>query len=250
MQYKAVIFDLFGTLVDNLHHVAFTQILADTAALLNVPAGPFVHLWRIETWEKRATGALTTVGAIEYICHQLGTNPSPELLQQAAELRYRFTRNALIPRTGAVETLATLKAAGYRLGLISDLTEDSAAQWPQTALAPLIDVAILSCAEGLKKPDPRIFLLACERLGVEPANCLYMGDGGSDELRGARAVGMYPVMIRAPYETEENTNQHVRVRVWDGPRISAVSEILAYVDPNLKLAGLDEDAQKSPQAAV
>jgi putative hydrolase of the HAD superfamily len=52
---------------------------------------------------------------------------------------------------------------------------------------------VLSCETGLVKPDPEIFKLCAARLGVRPEDCLYVGDGGSDELRGASTVGMTPV---------------------------------------------------------
>ena len=56
-----------------------------------------------------------------------------------------------------------------------------------------MDSIVLSCETGLVKPDPEIFMLCSARLGVHPEDCLYVGDGGSDELRGASMVGMTPV---------------------------------------------------------
>ncbi|MBO0795189.1 MAG: hypothetical protein J2P36_30200, partial [Ktedonobacteraceae bacterium] len=125
MKYKAIIFDLFGTLVDNMHHAQFQAVLGRMAALVQAPADRFEHLWNRDTWPMRSTGTLRVPGAIEYICHQLGINPAPEQIKQAADLRYSFTRDMLVPRPDAVETLTILKTAGYRLGLISDCTEDT-----------------------------------------------------------------------------------------------------------------------------
>jgi len=51
-----------------------------------------------------------------------------------------------------------------------------------------------------EKPDPRIYHLALERLKVKPQDCLYVGDGSSHELTGARKVGMHPVQIHVPDE--------------------------------------------------
>lgn len=234
MKYKAVIFDLFGTLMDNLHHTAFMRVLERMATAVQAPIPEFAQLWNVETWPIRSTGQMSISEVIVYICRKLGVEPAPEQVQQATKLRYNYNKEMLIPRPDAIETLTILKNAGYLLGLISDCTEDTAYYWPTTALAPLFDAAILSSEVGMKKPDPRIFLLACERLGVEPGDCLYMGDGGSNELSGAMAVGMHPVLIRAPYENAENTRRQDEEE-WDGPRISAVKEILAHVDSALVL---------------
>jgi putative hydrolase of the HAD superfamily len=94
------------------------------------------------------------------------------------------------------------------------------ALWQESPLAPLVDVAVFSCSERIKKPDPRIYEHACERLGVRPQDCLYVGDGGSDELRGATAVGMRAIQIR-PGDTEPYA--------WDGPVVSRLHEVAALV---------------------
>ena len=69
------------------------------------------------------------------------------------------------------------------------------AAWPRSPLRPCFDAAIFSCDVGAAKPDAGIYLAACETLGVAPAECLFVGDGGSDELRGAAALGMVPVQM-------------------------------------------------------
>jgi len=52
-----------------------------------------------------------------------------------------------------------------------------------------IDTAVISAEVGMEKPDPRIFHHACERLGVEPAAALHVGDDVEDDVAGARAAG-------------------------------------------------------------
>jgi putative hydrolase of the HAD superfamily len=81
----------------------------------------------------------------------------------------------------------------------------------------------------LKKPDSRIFLLACEQLGVAPQRCLYIEDGGSRELSVATEVGMDAVLVRVPYE-EVGEGSRTEVLQWRGARISAFKEILAFID--------------------
>ena len=89
-----------------------------------------------------------------------------------------------------VQTLHVLKRAGYRIGLITNCAYDEIAAWDSSELAGLVDVPIFSCVEGLIKPDPAIYKLACDRLGVDVSAAVFVGDGGSDELRGADAAGL------------------------------------------------------------
>ena len=57
----------------------------------------------------------------------------------------------------------------------------------------LLDVTCLSCVEGIQKPDQRIFKLCLDRLGLKAGECLYIGDGGSNELEAAKECGMKPL---------------------------------------------------------
>ena len=110
-------------------------------------------------------------------------------------MRMEFTRRSLAPREDAAETVATLRARGYKVGLISDCSVEVPALWQETRLAPLVDAPVFSCVVGLRKPDPGIYAIVCERLGVPAGACLYVGDGSSHELTGARTAGMDPVLI-------------------------------------------------------
>ncbi len=232
MKYDAVIFDLFGTLIDNMPFEAFNQALATMARILGLPAEEMQRMWNV-TWPQRSLGQLPdTASAIRYICTQLGVSPADEQIQQATEIRLQFSRRSLVPRHDTIATLTLLKSQGYKLGLVSDCTAEVPLLWSTTPLASLIDVPIFSCSVGLKKPDARIFLLACEHLGVAPQRCLFIGDGGSDELRGASAVGMSPVLIRVPYENDHNVRRHGE-RPWQGTRIATVKDILPFVDETL-----------------
>ena len=94
------------------------------------------------------------------------------------------------PRSTVLDTLAKLQSTGVKTGLISDCGSEVPDIWPGLALAPLMDATVFSCCVGVTKPDPSMYRLACERLGVDASRCLYVGDGGSRELTGARAMGM------------------------------------------------------------
>lgn len=230
MKYEAVIFDLYGTLVDNFPRKAFEPTVAEMAACVGVPLQDFERLWSFETWPMRVVGHFPTTEAnIGHICRTLEISVDDALLSRAAAIRLEASRAHLIPRDDVVETLTAIKAAGYKLGLISDCSLDVVHLWPDLPFASFIDVSIFSCIAKMRKPDPRLFLQACEQLAVTPARCLYIGDGGGQELTGARQVGMDAVLIRVPYEEVDELAREEALQ-WSGSRIAAVKDVLALLD--------------------
>lgn len=225
MRYQAVIFDLFGTLVDNFSVREHEGVLAEMASVLGVPSDRFIRLW-IDTFPQRVTGVLPTLLAnIEYICQKLRAHVADDKAELAAQIRFNFTVRSVTPRAGSVETLSHLKSKGLKIGLISDCSMEVPTVWGSTPFVPLFDVTIFSCSAGIKKPDPRIYQIATEQLGVEPQSCLYIGDGSSRELTGASQVGMYPVLIRVS-DKERSDAYQIDREDWSGPAISSIEEVL------------------------
>ncbi|MCI0440020.1 MAG: HAD family hydrolase [Chloroflexi bacterium] len=228
-KYDAIIFDLYGTLVDDLAYPesqaeVYWREMARISELLGAPPEDFRRVW-IETADQRTTGALPTIeAALLRICENLGVRPEKARLAKAVRVRLDYMRKAVTARSDAVETISRLKEQGHRIGLVSDCSADTAMIIPSLPFAPLIEVPILSCQVGTRKPDPKIYQLACQGLGVSPERCLYIGDGGSNELTGASSVGMTAVLIRAPYDTISGSRQD-----WDGVRISSIGEVLGLV---------------------
>jgi len=230
VKYDAVIFDLYGTLVDNFPSKMFEQTVAEMAACVGAPLQDFKRYWHVETWPLRMVGHFPTTEAnIEHICRALEVPVDGALLSKAAAIRLEVSRLHLVPRNDVIETLTVIKAAGYKLGLISDCSLEVPHLWPDLTFASLFDVSIFSCMAKMRKPDPRLFLLACERLAVAPERCLYIGDGGGRELTGAKQVGMEAILIRVPYEEVDELAREEALQ-WNGPRIVAVKGVLALLD--------------------
>jgi len=229
MQYSAVIFDLFGTLLDNYPYEGYQNVLRQVASVLNVPFDAFRRLWS-ETAHERSLGTIPTIeDNIEYICNKVGASIDSEKIELATKIRYDFIASIMIPRQGAIEVISCLKSQGLKIGLISNCTSETPIVWENTHFAPLFDVALFSSSTGLKKPDPRIYHLALERLAVQPEDCLYIGDGDSQELSGAGQVGMRPVLIRLA--GEDGTQPHLINREeWEEPVISSLQEVLGLVE--------------------
>jgi putative hydrolase of the HAD superfamily len=123
--------------------------------------------------------------------------------------------------------LAALRSRGLRVGLISDCSAELPTYFPELSVAPLIDVAVFSSLTGARKPEPANYLACCAGLGVAPSDCLYVGDGGSNELAGARAVGMRAVHLNIP--AEQSAVVYGRHAAWDGDTISELGAILDFV---------------------
>lgn len=81
------------------------------------------------------------------------------------------------------------------------------------------------CTTRILKPDPRIYLLAAERLEVSPDVCLYVGDGSDHELSGAKAVGMSPALLQIPLHDAYDT-QRKDLEGWDGHVIYDMRDLL------------------------
>jgi putative hydrolase of the HAD superfamily len=225
LKYKAIIFDLFGTLIDTSSRAEYERVLAQMAVVLKAPRIDFTKLW-FDTFDLRTSGVLTCPeGNINYICRQLGVVFTEDQLNRASAIRFNFIIESLVPRPDTLATLGFLKANDYRVGLITDCSSEVPMVWKDTPMASLIDVPVFSCIERVKKPDARIYQRALQRLVVDARDCLYIGDGSSRELSGASAVGMHPVMIRVPHETSPDAYR-IDEEEWQGVTISSLTEVM------------------------
>src|SRR3990172_3052390 len=227
MSCRATIFDLFGTLVDDFAS-STGPMNADLATALQVPLEAFMQLWR-QTSEMRTNGTFQTVEAsIEYVCGVMGVRVGAEQMTKAVEIRLQHTRRALEPRPDAVATLARLKDQDYKVGLLSNCSVEIPILWQETAFANLVATPIFSCRERLKKPDPRIYHLACERLGVIPEHCVYVADGENHELAAAASIGLHAVLLRTSSQ-ETRPELHQETREWQDATIAGLPEVLQLV---------------------
>jgi putative hydrolase of the HAD superfamily len=93
------------------------------------------------------------------------------------------------PIEGAVETVRSLRASGLEVGVVSNWDIGLAEQLERLGLASLFGAIATTAEAGAPKPEPAVFRLALERLGVDPARALHVGDEQGDE-DGAAAAGM------------------------------------------------------------
>ena len=191
-RYKAVLFDLWGTMVDDLvypesNRLIYQQKTDELADLLGVDRGEFSKAWDASGAERMVGASPSTEAALSHICKGLEVDPGEDCIRAVAEMRCAYVRDALSSRSGTVETISTLQDSGYRVGLISNCSEEVSRLWDSTPFAPLVDTAALSFNVGLAKPDPRIYKLATRWLGVSAEHCLFVGDGGGELTCASKA---------------------------------------------------------------
>ncbi len=97
---------------------------------------------------------------------------------------------------GALELLGNLRAAGRKLGLITNgFSETHREKIALLKLEDAFDEIFIADEVGMLKPDPRLFTLACERLGAAPSASAMVGDRYERDIRGAQALGLFTVWV-------------------------------------------------------
>ncbi|MDG4793567.1 HAD family hydrolase [Micromonospora sp. WMMD1082] len=224
-RFQAVLFDFFGTLTRPVQRGAGHRT---TAELLGCPPDTFVEVLDRSFYE-RASGRFGSAEAtLRWVCDQAGVRPPEEALRAAVALRHQAIRADTRLREEAVPTLRALRRRGVRTGLISDCTHELPLFLPGLAIAPLLDVRVFSVQVGRCKPDAALYLAACTRLGLHPRNCLYVGDGGSQELTGAQRAGMSAVRLAAP-----DLVDHLVFNLdagWSGRVMTSLGEVIDLVE--------------------
>lgn len=223
--YRAVVFDFFGTLTRSVQrgpqHAEIARALgADPEAVRGVLD---------RTFRARAKGRYGSAEAtLRWVIEQAGGSPRPAQVRALVPARVSALKADTRLRSDAVTALTALKQRGLATAVISDCTHELPAFLPSLPVAPLLDAKIFSVRLGVCKPDPRIYLAACDELRVSPADCLYVGDGGSHELTGAAQVGMTPVRLAAPdlahhLVFDADTN-------FAGRKVGSLTEVVSLID--------------------
>jgi epoxide hydrolase-like predicted phosphatase len=102
------------------------------------------------------------------------------------------------PDYAMVEAVRRARAAGVRTGLVSNSI--GAGRYDRSQFPDLYDGVVISAEEGMHKPQPEIFLLGAERIGVAPEQCVFVDDL-RENCAGAEAVGMTAVLHRGAEST-------------------------------------------------
>ena len=204
---RAVFFDVGNTLVYAHPSVSEVcrQVLAEGGHTHDLAAidsyMPLVDAYYEERyaeddgfWTDEGRTSSVWVGMYSLLCRQLGIeDEAVALAGRVYEEFGRPERWALYPDVRPA--LERLRDRGLALGIISNWDTRLRHIMTGLGLGDLLDDVVSSADVGLHKPDPRIFELACERLGVMPAQAAHVGDHHYADYLGASALGMRAVLI-------------------------------------------------------
>ncbi len=220
---SAVVFDFFGTLTPVSPSEAWASNAAPVAEVLEVDAASLVQVLD-DSSPERISGELGDARqTMQALAERLGVRLTSAQLENAVRVRRAVQESMFGLRPEALGVISRIRAIGLRTGLVSDCTSELPDAWLRLPLATMIEAPVFSCVERTRKPDARLFLKVAAALGTEPARCLYVGDGGGQELTGASAVGMRAVLLAGPDWHEHGDRR--REPGWTGPRIASLTEL-------------------------
>lgn len=130
--------------------------------------------------------------------HEFGRHLAPLLGVADAEGMMARLFAGIGPEPAMIEAVRTARNAGIRTGLISNSVGTDI--YDRGVLDELFDALVISGEVGLHKPQPEIFLLGAERVGLPPEQCVFVDDL-RENCAGAEAVGMTAVLHRGPERT-------------------------------------------------
>ncbi len=188
---KAIFFDLFFTLVvpdyldkDNEYDVLKLKKEEWESYAENE-----------ELYKERALGKIyDEVSIVEKIIELMSYEATQEQITEIVSCRIDRMKRALVTVDKVIiDTIKSLKEFGIKICLISNADCIDCKFWNESPLSKFFDFVIFSCNVGMLKPESEIYEFALEKIGVKPEDSIFVGDGGSEELFGAKRVGMKTV---------------------------------------------------------
>ncbi len=191
MSELAISFDAGQTLID-LDAAMFARALAGLGAPIDAGAvDPALAIaWRtydrlvaegaLHPWHNLVSALLAELGIAE--ARRAGL--VADLWEQ--QLAANFWRR---PVPGMIELVGELRAAGVRVGVLSNSEGKLAALFAEIGWGARFDTVVDSGVVGIEKPDPRIFAIAAEQLGCPLAGLIHVGDSRTADVDGAVAAG-------------------------------------------------------------
>lgn len=203
MKCKAVIFDLFETLITEWGHKKYTK--NEMCSDLGIEREEFDLYWE-EKEQERYIGKIDFVDSILYVCEKCGKQIDDLTLEAITDKRIK-TKSTCFEYVApeVFQLLSDLRSMGLKLAIVSNCSSEEVKVIKQSKIYEYFDQVILSYEVGLQKPDIRIYKKAADLLGVALDECIFVGDGGSNELVGARDAGMKA--IQAKWYTDQHPNK-------------------------------------------
>ncbi len=188
---KAVIFDWGGVLIDD----PAPGLMTYCAKELKVTKEEYVqaHSKFQDDFQK---AVITEKAFWEGVCRQLNA-----VLPKSQSLWADAFTDVYSPKTGVFNLAKTLKVAGYKTGFLSN-TEMPCYEFFHKQGYDMFDVTLFSCCEKLVKPCEQIYLNAVTKLGIEPAQAVFIDDK-ADYIGGAKKAGLNTILFENVTQVKE-----------------------------------------------
>lgn len=224
---RGAIFDLFFTLVS-------TEVKKDEFRPTYEILGVEKSEWRKQTFgsaHKRLIGLETDpYKIVGTMARAINPGISERTIRIATEQRIAMFEHILVDVPDAsLDILIRLRHMGAKTALITNADVIETQSWDASPLAPLFDVTVLSWRVGYAKPDKRIYDHCMEQIGLPVGECIFVGDGGSDELSGASAVGLTPIFTTGIMPELEKDEIEAREQIAEHT-ISQLAELLPFFE--------------------
>ena len=175
--------------------------------------------------DMRTTGNGGYVNRVEWCTNLVkmwGWENAPDATVLANHYDYNFGDFNVIFEN-SIPLLKELKARGYLTGVITNGPSVLQNHKMDTSgLRPYCDIVVVSGDEGVHKPDPRLFEITAERLGVKPQECVYVGDHPVNDIQGALSAGMGAIRMNFGWFKDKDLRPDV-------PVITDIIDVLKYV---------------------
>jgi HAD superfamily hydrolase (TIGR01509 family) len=198
---RGVLFDFSGTLFrleigeSWLHDHADEERAQYLMQVLTAPVAPGTHLpvQLVDDWQRRDLDPEIHRTVYTESLRQAGLT-EPGLAERGYERMLDPASWAVYPDVRAA--LERLRDAGIPVAVVSNIAWDIRPIFELAGIADLVTTFVLSFQEGAVKPDEKLFRIACDRLGVDPADALMIGDSAEAD-GGAAALGCQVEIIPA-----------------------------------------------------
>lgn len=221
-QMKAVIFDMYETLITEYRDIKyFSYMMAED---LGVNKDLFAKIWT-SSEKDRSIGKITFEEIIRTIMKACNCN-NEEGYNLVVKKRYETKRSCFKHlHKDLIPMLNELKKRNIKIGLISNCFSEEVKVISESLLYPYFDVPVLSYESKLYKPDPEIYKECLKKLKLSPDKCIYVGDGGHNELQGAKSLGM--TALQAGWYLKEFRKDNYKIKGF--PCLENPMDIINYL---------------------
>ena len=230
---NGIVFDLFHTLVDpEDFRPRNAWRLRLVAEAIDANGRDLIMFWK-DTYIERTT---SPVSGTDLILRYAAANEITVSETQQAEITAHLGDYQDValeqPRADVTDAVGSL-ANRFPLAVLSNCYLEEVAAWSRSPLAPHFTGAAFSFAIGSRKPDRRAYLAATALLDLEPSECVFVGNGGSGELRGAKEASFALVVHQNQFDRDNglvSDRQQERRASQADAQITSLAGLEALID--------------------